>query len=146
MWPDWKGALAALGAASGILGVWAFVRDRPRVRVTFVPREDCAPTPTGTSGCYRVISVVNRGRRRVTIEDLGLEYLGGQRHRAVIYWPAGGMPRALDESGVVKGFIPCDAVNLKDVSRAFAQVSDGRLYRSRKYKHAKTSSTRNRRH
>ena len=86
-----------------------------------------------------VIAAVNRGRRAITIEDLGLEYLGGRRHRAVIYWPAGGMPRALDESGLVKGFIPCDAVDLKNVSRAFAQVSDGRLYRSRKYKHAERS-------
>jgi hypothetical protein len=49
------------------------------------------------------------------------------------------MPRTLDESGLVKGFIPCDSVDLRDVSRAFAQGSDGRLYRSLKYKHSKTS-------
>jgi len=137
-WQVIAGFITACVAIIGtVIKLFEFIRDRARVEISFEP--EVYGAPTGKPECYRVVTVTNRGRRPVTIQDMGVEYRNARPHRAVIYWPAGGTPRTLDESVSVNGFILRDAVDLMSVSRAFAQGSDGKIYRSPKYKYVKTS-------
>jgi len=128
----WNSAIAIYGAAlsTGLaaIKILEFLRDRPVVTVSLCLE---ARGPNDPRGPYLVTTAVNKGRRPVTIEEIGVEYANGRLHIAATFWPNHLRPPAtLTESEQFKGFIAAAPLKVEDVRGGFARGSDDRLYRS----------------
>jgi hypothetical protein len=124
---------AVLSSALAIIRIRDFLLDRSSVRVT-LGQENCGPNDP--RGAYVVISARNNGRRPVTLQAIGVLYLNGRSHRATNFWPPNvTWPLTLAESEMVKGFITADAFKARDVLRGFAEDSDGKVHRGRRFEH-----------
>jgi hypothetical protein len=121
--------LSSILAATKIV---EFCRDRARVKVQF--EANVLANLEGYPGEYSLITVVNLGRRPETISVIGLEYADGSTHYPPLRFCSPALPVTLEESKNVAGFIPREAVQFDKLRWAFAKISGGRIYKSRRYK------------
>jgi len=137
IWQMVTGIIAAcVGVTATVIKLLEFRRDRARVRVSFTPWS-LSPLE-GEPRVYCLIGVVNAGRRPVTVQAIGLQYKDGTTCYPGLKMYSGYMPATLNETEEVCGFIRHEDVKVENVLWAFAKTSDGKRYRSPKYKHART--------
>jgi hypothetical protein len=125
-WSIVVGAVPILGVA---IGIFKLLRDRSSVKVNLCLEQRGPNDPVGP---YLVTTAMNRGRRPVTIEEIGIEYANGTFHLATVFWPKDLRPPAtLTESRELKGFVPADAPLVGGrVRGGFAKTSEGKIKRS----------------
>ena len=125
----------ALSLILGAVKIWEVYRDRAHARVNFAPY--VVTMIRGPAAMYSEVRVCNTGRRRVTINAVGVELKNRNKHFAFLCLPP--LPITLDESQDVAGFILEGSVDLGEVRCGYARANDGRVYRSQKYRHKQQS-------